>query len=70
MNASEYIKAQGLPSLQYVSEVSTVSRSTLGNWWREDRVKFETMVAGVVLKHMQDQQETSITITGYGIEVR
>ena len=68
LTPSTYIKAKGLPSLQYVSEQSGTSRSTLNGWWHSDRLKFETMVDGCRYKAAEPYRVT-LVVDGYIIDL-
>ena len=47
MTPSEYIKAQGLPSLAYVAREAGVIERTLFNWYHNKNKLFQVVVAGV-----------------------
>jgi hypothetical protein len=66
--ASTYIKGKGLPSLQYVSTESTISRSTLNGWWHTDRTKFETVVDGCLYR-LDSKQTVTVHINGIGLDI-
>jgi hypothetical protein len=68
LTASTYIKAKGLPSLQYVSEQSGTSRSTLNGWWHTDRIKFETVVNGCLYR-MNSQHSVTLHINGISLDI-
>ena len=46
--ASQYCKANGLKSLQQLSEVTNVSVQTLSNWWKSEEKNqlFKVVVTG------------------------
>lgn len=54
MTASEYIKAQGLPNLQYVADKVGKHRDTINNWYHAEYALFEVVVAGVVWFNLSD----------------
>lgn len=54
MTPSKYIKAQGLPNLQYVADKVGKHRDTLVNWHRDNFALFEAVVAGVVFQEVQN----------------
>ena len=57
MSASEEIKKKGLPSLQYVSEISHVPRNTLHLWYKDKYERFNVIVEGVkAIKEKEDNQ--------------
>jgi len=66
--AATYIKGKGLPSLQYVSAESTVSRSTLNGWWHTDRIKFETVVDGCLYR-LDSQHTLTLHINSIAVEI-
>lgn len=47
MTPSQYIKAQGLPNLQYVADKVGKHRDTLDNWYHKEYALFEAVVIGV-----------------------
>jgi len=66
--AATYIKGKGLPSLQYVSTESTVSRSTLNGWWHTDRIKFETVVNGCLYR-LDRQHTLALSVNGIALDI-
>ena len=62
MTPSQYIKAQGLPSLAYVADKVGKHPDTINNWYHANFALFEVVVAGVYkldvdasLQNIQDQ---------------
>lgn len=51
MNASQYIKDQGLPSLAYVANAVNKHPNTLNNWYADNFALLEAVVLGVKVKH-------------------
>ncbi len=58
MNASEYIKGQGLPNLKYVADVANVDRQKLNRWYTSNFALFEIIIAGCVSKGKDDEHAT------------
>ena len=48
---SKYVKSKGLPSLQYVSEMSSISVETLKGWHKNRFARFDVVVAGCAYWH-------------------
>lgn len=46
MTPAEYLKSEGLPQISEVSDISTVKRTTLHRWWKENPQRFKCMAAG------------------------
>lgn len=51
MTPSQYIKAQGLPSLVYVAFKVNKDPRTLYKWYEDNYPLFEAVVLGVKVKH-------------------
>ena len=56
MTPSEYIKAQGLPSLAYVAREAGIIERTLFNWYHNKNKLFEVVVAGVPMPCVKDEE--------------
>ena len=66
--ASTYIKAQGLPSLQYVADKANIGRVKLHRWYHNNFALFEVVVAGVWLKWAETNKEPDPSFTEEMIE--
>lgn len=51
MKCSEYVKERGMKSLSLFSEISGVQIRTLQNWYENNRVQFDCILAGAILVH-------------------
>jgi len=54
MTPSQYIKAQGLPSLVYVAGKVNKDPRTINKWYDDNFALFEVVVAGCKYKVLQD----------------
>jgi transposase len=61
MTPAEEVKSRGVKSLRFISEKTGVSLQTLGNWYKNKRALFDTVVAGVKAEITEENEKEKLS---------
>lgn len=61
MTPAEYVKSNGVKSLSFIAEKTGVSVQTLGNWYKNKRPLFDTVVAGVKSEITEENEKAKLS---------